>query len=67
MKEFSFHKNNIKQNEANWKVEKRQDISVSWKVSERVSDLHTNKNNFQHNLKQFDFPFVFRILYILMA
>ena len=46
---------------------KSQDISVLWKVSERVGDLHTNKNNFQHNSKQFDFPFVFDILYILLA
>ena len=46
---------------------RKKDISVSWKVSGRVGDLHTNKNNIQHNSKQFDFPFVFRILYILLA
>ena len=49
------------------KSRKSQDISVLWKVSERVGDLQTNKNNIQHNSKQFEFPFVFRILYILLA
>ena len=38
--------NNIKWNESNRKVVKKsQDISVQWKVSDWVGDLHTNKNN----------------------
>ena len=39
--------NNIKWNESNRKmVKKSQDISIRWKVSDWVGDLHTDKNNF---------------------
>ena len=39
-----FAQNNIKWNETNRKVvKKRQDISVRWKVSDWVGDLHTKK------------------------
>ena len=44
---------------------KRQDISVRWKVSDWVGDLHTDKNNFYRSSKLFDFLNCFsEILYI---
>lgn len=44
---------------------KSQDISVSWKVSERVGDFHTDRNNITHNSKPFDFQLVFVAFYTL--
>ena len=44
---------------------KSQDISVSWKVSERVGDFHTDRNNIAHNSKPFDFQLVFVTFYTL--
>ena len=34
---------------------KSQDISVRWKVSDWVGDLHTDKNDFLRSSKPFDF------------
>ena len=42
---------------------KNHDISVWWKVRERVGDLHTDRNNIEHNSKLFNFPFVFLAFY----
>ena len=47
---------------------KSQDISVRWKVSDWVGDLHTDKNNVWPTLKPFSFLNCFSgILHILLA